>query len=262
MRRGRWLEPAVGKAVTELRPEWGLEVPGVFLCDTEIGIGATPDFYITGDPRGRGVLQIKTVAPSVYAREWDNGKEIPLWVTLQTLTEAMLADAAFGVTAVMLVDPHYMDVQILDVPRHSGAELRIVTEVHRFVQDVREGREPDPDFQRDGAVLKLLMPREQQGSTLDLSGDNMITAMLAKRAEVKARMAADKRTCEAIENEIKYTMGDAAMLTGLAGFQVTYKTSHFKGYTVAPRDTRVLRVRDRRPKDQRPSADNEDEDDN
>lgn len=260
MRRGRWLEPAVAKAVSELRPDWKLETPDVFLCDPAIGIGATPDFYITDEAGRRGVLQAKTVAPSVYLREWDSGKEAPLWVILQALTEAMLSDAEFAAIAVMLVDPHFMDVQIIDVPRHANAELRIAAEVFRFMADVTNGREPDPDFARDGAVLKLLTPRELKGSTIDLSGDNRIVAMLARRAEMKARMKTDTTRCETIENEIKYAMGDAALVTGLLGWGVTYKTSHYKAYSVPERDIRVLRIRDKRPPDERPGTDDDEED--
>src|SRR5215510_7683031 len=40
-RRGRWLEPAIARACEELRPEWKIEPPGIFLVDEEIGWGAT-----------------------------------------------------------------------------------------------------------------------------------------------------------------------------------------------------------------------------
>lgn len=261
LRRGRWLEPAVQRAVEELRPDWKLDTPNVFICDPDIGIGCTPDFFVRDSTGRRGILQAKTVAPSVYAREWASGEEAPLWVVLQALTEAMLSNAEFAAIAVMLVDPHFMDVQIIDVPRHASAEMRITAEVFRFMGDVREGREPEPDFARDAAVLKLLMPRELKGSTIDLSGDNRIIALLAKRAELKARLRADTKQCQTIETEIKYVMGDAAMVTGLLGWGVTYKTSHYKAYSVPERDTRVLRVRDKRPLDQRPVADDDDDDD-
>jgi hypothetical protein len=259
LRRGRWLEPAVAKAVSELRPEWTLSAPGVFLCDPEIGIGATPDYFITGDPRGLGVLQCKTVAPSVWRREWDEGRDVPLWVTLQCLTEMHLADARFGAVAVMLVDAHAMDVQILDVPRHAAAETKLIAEVKRFIDDVRNAREPEPDFERDGAVLKLLIPREVPGTQIDLSGDNMVPKLLAHRARLMAQLKRDKERCTEIENRLRFLMGDAAIVTGLDDWGITYRTEHRKGYTVDPSEPRVLRIRDRRPEDQRPQAEDESE---
>jgi hypothetical protein len=260
LRRGRWLEPAVAKAVSELRPKWGLVEPKVFLCDPEIGLGATPDFYITGDPRGRGVLQCKTVAYSVWKRDWDEGKDIPLWVTLQCLTEMFMASAAFGAVAVMLVDPHNMDCVILDVPRHAGAESKIVNETRRFLRDIRAGIEPEADFERDGAVLKLLVPRETPGSAIDLTGNNELPDLFARRAAMMAEMKRYKKRCEIIENKLRLIMGDNATVTGLDGWGVTYKVQHRKGYVVEPSEPRVLLIKDQRPADQRPKVDDDEED--
>jgi len=259
LRRGRWLEPAVAKAVSELRPEWGLTAPNVFLCDPERGVGATPDYYVTGDARGRGVVQIKTVAYSVWKREWAEGEDIPLWVTLQTLLEMHLSDAAFGAVAVMLVDPHNMDVKILDVPRHAQAEAKLLAEAKRFVDDVRLGIEPDPDFARDGAVLKLLIPKEIPGSEIDLGSNNLLPNMLAVRAQLIAQMKRDEKRCKEIENRLKYLMGDAANAVGVDGWGISYRTQHRKGYTVQPSEPRVLLIRDKRPADERPQVDDEDE---
>ena len=259
LRRGRWLEPAVAKAVSELRPEWGLTAPNVFLCDPDIGIGATPDYYITGDPRGRGILQCKSVAYSVWKRDWDEGKDIPLWVTLQALTEAMLSGAAFGAVAVMLVDPHNMDCVILDVPRHAGAEYKIVSEVKRFLADTAIGLEPPIDFERDGAVLKLLLPRETPGSELDLAGNNEIPAILATRAQLMAEMKRHKKACERIENRLRDIMRDAEMSTGLDDWMIKFKVEPRKAYTVKASEPRVLRITDKRPEDQRPQVEDDDD---
>jgi predicted phage-related endonuclease len=43
MIRGRWMEPAVLKAVQERHPDWLITQPGVYLRDPDIRIGATPD---------------------------------------------------------------------------------------------------------------------------------------------------------------------------------------------------------------------------
>lgn len=259
LRRGRWLEPAVAKAVSELRPEWGLVAPNAFYCDPEIGIGATPDYYITGDPRGRGVLQCKTVAYSVWKREWDEGKDIPLWVTLQTLTEATLTNSAFGAVAALLVDPHNMECVILDVPRHTGAEAKIVNEVKRFWTDVRNGIEPDADFARDGAILKLLIPRERPGSTLDLTGNNELPNLFARRAAMIAEIKKYQQRNKIIETKLMALMGDNAAATGLDGWGVTYRVEPRKAYSVAAKNPRVLRIRDQRPIEQRPvGADDDD----
>jgi predicted phage-related endonuclease len=247
MRRGRWLEPAVATAVEEERPDWKLRAPRVYLRDPDLRLGCTPDYFIDGDPRGLGVLQCKTVAPSVYAREWLGGSEIPFWIVLQTLTECMLADAAFGVVAALLVDPHNMDVAILEVPRHADSELKILVAVRNFWRNVADGIEPDPDFQRDAEVIKLLVPRETVGKTVDFSGHNELPAILEERATLMRHIKEADDRCGEIETQIKFLMEDAEIANGLNGWRITFKSTQRAAYTVPAKTLRILRITDKRP---------------
>jgi predicted phage-related endonuclease len=249
MRRGRWLEPAVRKAVEEERPNWKLVEPNEYLRDPDYRIGATPDFYITGDARGKGILQAKSVAPSVYARDWNDGAEVPLWIILQAVTEAMLANADFIVVAALLVDAHNMEVAIHEMPRNPAAEEKIRKAVETFWQNIDLGIEPDPDFVRDADTIKAMWTSESEATTeVDLSGNNRIPALLEERSTLKDNIKSMSERVEAIDTEIKFEMKDAAVATGLDGWRVTYKTSHVKEYTVKARDQRVLRVTDQRGK--------------
>jgi predicted phage-related endonuclease len=248
LRRGRWLEPAVAKAVAELMPQWTIAPAEVYLRDGELRLGCTPDFYIAGDARGLGILQCKTCAPSVYARDWDSGAEVPLWVLLQAATEMLLADAAFGAVAVMLVDAHALDVKVIELPRNPAAEEKIKTAVAAFWQMVAEGKEPEPDFGRDLDVIKAMRPREIAGKVADLSGNNELPGMLERRAAISQRIKEDEAAIDAINAEIMFLLGDAEAATGLNGWRVTYKTQHRSAYTVPAKDLRVLRVYDKREK--------------
>lgn len=252
LRRGRWLEPAVAMAVEEERPEWKLRAPKVYLRDPDLRLGCTPDYFIDGDPRGLGVLQCKTVAPSVYARDWLGGTEIPFWITLQTLTEMMLTDAAFGVVAALLVDPHQMDCVILEVPRHADSELKILVAVRNFWQSVASGIEPEPNFSLDADVIKLLTPRETPGKAIDFSGHNKLPAMLSERADLLKIMGDAEDRCDEIETEIKFLMEDAEFASGLPDWRITYKTQKRAGYTVAPKEPRVLLIKDKRSQTESP----------
>jgi predicted phage-related endonuclease len=245
LRRGRLLEPAVAAAVAEEHPEWRLEKCREYYFDDDVKIGATPDFLIHNDPRGLGVLQTKTAAPSVFLRDWSD-TDPPFWIVLQTLTEAMLTEAAFAVVAVLVVDPFELACPLYDVPRHSGSEYRIIEAVTKFWADVAAGREPGPDYNKDRDVLALLSRKETPEKTIDLSGDNEVIAGLHERGDLMKRIKADKERCNAIEALIMDRMRDAAVVTNVPDFRITWKTSHFKEYTVQARDSRVLRILDRR----------------
>jgi predicted phage-related endonuclease len=255
MRRGRWLEPAVARAVEELRPQWQLTQAREYFTDATLRLGATPDYWIDEvganvvDPwnKPRGILQIKTAAPSVFERDWKKGAEPPLWVLLQASTEMMLTDAAFAAVAVMLVDAHAMDVMICDLPRNPAVEEKIIHAVGEFWRMVAQGREPDPDYGRDRDVLRALHPTPEPGKQIDLRERNDLPDMLAKRARMLAENKANKADIEKIETALIHHIGDAETAL-IDGWRITYKMRHVEGYTVAPRDQRTLSILDRREK--------------
>lgn len=247
MRRGRWMEPAVALAVAEERPEWEITKATEFVYDDTFMISCTPDFYISDSSRGRGILQAKTSAPREYEREWNGGKEIPFWITLQALTEMMLTGAAFGAVAVLCVDPYAPDCTIHPIERHPAAEARIIKAVEQFWDDVRHGREPAPDYGKDAALISILAPRESSpDKAIDLSGNNELPEMLAERELLHARMRSAEARCKEIETELKFLMRDAAVVTGLPDWKITWKTGIRQGYTVPTKELRTLRIYDRR----------------
>jgi predicted phage-related endonuclease len=246
MRRGRWMEPAVAKAVSELRPEWRLEAATEYLRDPELRLGATPDFYVWGDAKGLGICQAKTVAPSMYERDWASGVEVPLWIILQATVEAMLAEADFIVIAALLVDAHNMECCIHEMPRNPAAEEKIRMAVAQFWRNVEAGIEPEPDFARDADTIKAMWRAESVPPIeADLSGYNELPGLLEERKTLRDGIRAVEERCEAIDATLRYAMKDAAIGT-LPGWRISYKTSHFKGYTVPPSERRILRVTDQR----------------
>jgi predicted phage-related endonuclease len=253
MRRGRWLEPAVGTAVAELHPEWTITKAGVYLRDPERRIGASPDFFIEGDPRGPGVLQAKSAAPWVFERDWDDGREAPAWIVFQTRLEMMLAEAAFGVIAVLIDDAR--DCFIIELERNDAVEAEIIAAAATFWRNVEQGIEPPADYAKDSEAIRALTSRVTPGKTFDASGLNELPILLQQRAELMARIKSDDARCTEIENEIKLAMGDAEVIVGLEGWRVTHKTVSVKEYTVKARSSRQLRILDKRPVHERPQGD-------
>jgi predicted phage-related endonuclease len=241
MRRGRLLEGAVAMAVAEQRPDWTVTKNNFYYRDPEHRLGATPDFFIDGDPRGLGVLQTKTAAPYVFERDWDNGKTIPFWIMLQTLTECLLTGAAFGVVAPLRVDAFDLACPILEIPRHPTAEAKIYEAVGQFWHDVRTGHEPEPDYGKDASLLPILAPRAVEDKIADLSTDNELPVLLAQRQQLRTDIRAYEARCDAIEAELKFKMRDAER-AHLPGWSITWKNQHREAFTVAAKDMRVLRI--------------------
>jgi hypothetical protein len=251
MRRGRWLEPSFPRALEDVRPDWQVDPAKIYLRDPDLRLGATPDFFIAGDPRGLGVLQAKSVAPDVFRKHWSNGKDVPAWIKLQNATECLLAEAAygkptFGVIAALTVDAYDMQCELFDVPRDLAQREEIVARVKNFWKDVELGREPQPDFNKDREIIQALFPHEASGVVRDLSGNNELPMLLAQRIHLHEIIERNRAECEAIETEIKFLMGDAETAAGVDGWRISYKTTNFKGYTVEPRSSRVLRIYDKR----------------
>ncbi len=85
-------------------------------------------------------------------------------------------------------------------------------------------------------------------SIIDLSGDNRIPELLDERATLKASEKLVHDRIESINTQLIYAMKDAAVATGVPGWRISYKTTHYKAYSVAERDARVLRITDQREK--------------
>jgi len=242
LRRGRLMESAVALAVAEERPEWRIEKCNAYYRDPDLRLGATPDFLIMGDPRGLGVLQVKTAAPHIFDRDWQEGDEAPFWIQLQALTEAMLVEASFAVIAVLKIHAFDLACGIIEIPRHPGAERRITDAVAKFWEDVAAGREPPADYNRDGELLRAIAPREIPGKSIDLAGSNELPALLEQREAICASIKAYEARKDEIETQLKFTMRDAEVVTGLPDWSISWKSSHRKEFVMPAKDIRTLRI--------------------
>jgi predicted phage-related endonuclease len=235
------LEPVVAAAVAKQRPNWRIVKATEYLRDPDARIGATPDFYIEGDPRGLGVLQAKTAAPASFKKEWTDDSP-PFWIALQNATELMLEpNAAFGAVACLLIDPWDCVCPIYEIPRHAGVEAKIRSGVADFWEMVDWGEEPAPDYKMDADLLAALSPEPVPLKSVDLSGDNYLPALLDERSALMAQIReAEARRCE-IDAEIKHKMEDAEIGTA-GGYTIKFKHEPRKGCIIQPSNPRVLRI--------------------
>src|SRR5687768_17270690 len=222
MRRGRWLESAVLAAVRE-ETGWEIRPVGLYYRDTETRLGATPDAVAVSDKPGVTNVQCKVVSRPVYDRDWSDGP--PMSYVLQTLTEGMLMDVHQSVVAALVIDTYSAELYLHEVPRHADAEAKIRSLAQKFWDDVRTGNKPRADFAREAEIIEALYPESQAEPVLDLSGDNMLPALLSQYAAQKSAIALAKKAVAEIETEIKEKLG-AAEKAVLPGWKLSWKTQH------------------------------------
>jgi predicted phage-related endonuclease len=257
LRRGRWGEAAVFEALAEERPEWDVRRAKIYYCDPTLRIGATPDgFALAPDRTGPGIIQAKVISRSIFKNRWlDDPADFhstatpPVYYTLQTLTEAMLAEAAWAVIAVLVVSEFDFQLRLFDVERDDDAEAQIVDNVQTFWRDYFDpGIMPAFNPQRDEALIRALYPRDA-GTTIDLSSDNRALTLVEELTDYQVAIKRLTASEKLVKTELTGKLG--ANTYGLLGDGrcLSFKQQHRKGYTVEPTDYRVLRILKQRPED-------------
>jgi len=199
-------------------------------------VGCTPDYFATSTlPKepGRGIIQIKTAAPRVWER-WQG--RAPLPYIIQTLTEAVVCDCAWAWLVIMVMSDSY-PVHYFSVARHAEAETRILVAATKWWAAYDAGELPGT-----AAGAAELEAAFDDGSHVDLSGNNYLVNMLPERDRLKAEVSKAEKHIADIDAVLKTAMG-AAATAWLPGYNISWKTQHRRETVIAARDIRVLRVR-------------------
>jgi predicted phage-related endonuclease len=235
MRRGRIMQPGVAVAVSEERPHWTLTEAHSYHRLPAHRLGATPDYFIhSTDPAepGRGILEIKTAAPPAWER-WR--AQVPLAYVLQCLVQMMCCNCSWGYIATMVTSPS-LPVFYTAVRRHAAAEERILSAAAEWWADFDSGRLAGA---ADAADLAEML---DDGSTIDLSRDNALPAILDERQSLKATTSEAEKRLKELDYEIKNRMGRASR-GWLPGYNISFATQHRREVLIPAKDIRTLRVR-------------------
>ena len=190
--------------------------------------GATPDAFAL-DPARKGLVLIqgKVVAKPVFIADWLGGDReetepsVPLGYQLQTLSETMLAEAAFTgeiihpVLAALVVDTFSAELHLIPVQRHAEAEQKIIATVRQFWADFDAGLQPAVNGEKDHDAVRKLYPADD-GTTIDLTGDNSLPALLDERKILGVEIRVREKRRDAIGTEImgKIAQHSFALIAG------------------------------------------------
>ena len=235
MRMGTILEPIVAQLYQD-ETKRELRHPGPFTIRRSAAnpfMTATLDREILGDPRGLGVLQIKT-ASFYKAEEWAD--EPPVMYQVQLQHEIAVADAAWGSLAVLIGGQKFL---WMDLERNDRFIWVMIEREAEFWRRVQAQDPPDPAATKtDRELLATLYPKDS-GEVVALPGE--ASAWDAQRLEAIDELKKWDAIKDAAENRIKAALGEASAGILPDGVQYTWTTSKRSAYSVAESSVRTLR---------------------
>jgi hypothetical protein len=100
---------------------------------------------------------------------------------------------------------------------------------------------PPFEPQRDEALIKLLYPRDD-GSEIDLTGDNRALVATEEWLEVSAARKRLEKSEKALKTELSGKIGEHTYARLADGRRLSLKHQHRKAHPVPASDFRVLRL--------------------
>ena len=191
---GQEIEPVIARAIGR---SLGIQVREhkSYIRIPELRLGASFDWEWLDGETGEWVnLEIKNLDFLVFRDQWklwDGGVEPPLHIELQQQIQALMRDQDRGSIGYMVGGT---SIAKLDRPAHPATIEKIKRAALEFWASIDAGREPDPDFERDGDVLKALYAKPDPRATLAEEAQAGAMDAVAKAcAAAEEKKAAEKR---------------------------------------------------------------------
>jgi putative phage-type endonuclease len=233
---GTIMQPAIARGVAE-RTGWDVRSADVYhTLLPELGLGASLDEEIVGDPRGPGLLEIKNVDRLQFIR-WEDGQP-PIHIELQVQTQFAASNYTWGCIAVLIGGN---ELRLYErTPRPQTIDL-IEGAVAEFWQSIRDNKPPPPDFGKDGATLAQLYAAAEPGKVVDMSDSNRLPGLIAEYRRASAEEKAGKAAKDAAKAEMLPLIRDAErIICGEATISAKMVAStHVEYDRAAYRDFRV-----------------------
>ena len=246
-RRAHYIEKAAPEIILEDHPDWNVVPNPYYYRDPEARIGATPDLWVRRpDKDGAGPFDVKSLGQRAFHqwRDRDTGDTaLPVWMAIQVNIQAALMGEhwgepiTWGGVAAITIGDEGLDIEILDVPILPGLMANFRELTKEFWRRVEE-KDPYPvDWGRDAETV-LDMYRDDDGSIIDLSADEVLAEILTQREEFKLieqQGAVAEKGRRILDAMIIDKLGNAAVARTKAGLikapTVRVKEALRKAYT-------------------------------
>lgn len=207
---GTRLQDAIAAGVAE-DMEWHAKRLDDYMRDEDARLGASFDFEVVCQERGRGLMEIKNVDRSVFYDKWldlPSGIEGPQHIELQVQQQMEVGDYDWC-ALVALVGGNDAKVTIRERDREIGQDIR--KHVAAFWRSIEAGQAPAPDYEQDADFLCRIHGRADR--KVEKEADAQVESLLREYMELGH---AEKRR-KAIKAQVLESIGDAAKVRASFG---------------------------------------------
>ena len=247
MKWGRRLEAAIAEGIAE---DLGLLVEPMkhYGRIADLRMGSSFDYQITGlrpgwegddetyrnlfKQHGPGILEVKNVDSLVFKRGWMEGDtvEAPPHIEFQVQHQMEVADLNWCIIAPLVGGNTPRPFWRV---RDEAIGKVLVERVKAFWQQVADGVEPEPDYERDAATIGNMFAVSSD-KEIDLSDNNRLAELCAAYDAASADEKDAKARKDAAKAEILTIIEDAGKVRA-AGYTISAKTTaESKGKLVTP----------------------------
>lgn len=211
---GKRLQDSIAAGVAEDNG-WKIRKMEEYMRIPELRMGASFDFEITLPDGTVGILEIKNVFGMIFKDQWleddDGNFEAPPHIELQVQHQLAVSGRAFAYIAALVAGN-----KIVLIKREPDQEIinEIKLKVMQFWETIDKNQEPEPDFARDGKMLKRLYNVAEPGKVLDASDDAGLLEMVKEYLRHGAAIKKLEGKREAIKNKILTLAGDSEKIIG------------------------------------------------
>jgi putative phage-type endonuclease len=200
MQWGTALEEAIAKEIARERG-WTIVSALWYDRDSTLRIGSSYDYFITG--KEEAILEIKNVSEMSFKKGWtaigDNEYEAPTHIELQVQHQLMVSGLKKAYIGVLVGgNKHY----VIERNAIESVHQAIIQKVKEFWDSVERNIQPDPNYERDSALILDNIKTDLKNDTLFPSREDKLYQNIVKYRENKNKIGVLEEECNALKCKI------------------------------------------------------------
>lgn len=225
MRWGNRLESAIAEGVG-VDNNWTVKPFKDYVRVPDLKMGASFDYKILDikemtAPTTLALLEVKNVDALQFKEKWEFGDdgelEAPLHIEMQVQYQMLVSDVAEAYIAA-LVGGNTVHLLKRQIDKDIAADIEI--KVFEFWESIRNGKAPDPDFNRDSKFISKLYNTVQEGTILESVTDDRIHCLAEQYKAARDDEKAATERKQAAKAELLTLVGEANKVKG-DGFSIS-----------------------------------------